>query len=364
MNILKSKMTLGTLLAILIFIYGSLFASWILKGKVKAEISSIISNGEPTTLAEFNSPVTIPSENAAILYSAAIELVETFDIEFSFSEDIYYFYQKHKDEIANILDKNSIALNLLLAASKKNQCNYNLRYEDGYKMKVLDYKNIRRLVWLSALKAYYEIEKGETKKAINTLFSAIKFIKTLQPEGLTIYHVIKRVCLNHLIEPLRTLTNKVHNNKELLPLKNEIKIITESGEKELLNVLYGERAFGIRMFEEIQTSKLSIKEFTGGSNDWLSSFISFVEMSLPGKPLLLYDELYYIRLQKNIITAFKNDEEQPLVLYQSIPRTCVFTTTILVNYNRLIEHDKQMRKEYKKIISMEGIHDSSTKIRQ
>jgi hypothetical protein len=354
MKILRSKITFVVLVVILVFVAVCLAGSWIIRGKIEAEFSRLNEQKEPyliTHLVSMRQPQSFPfhfysisrADNAAPLYSAAMELADRSTIDMSGQKNPAAFYRENEKEIRFIIKKEHLIFELLAMGFSLKECQYDLHYEDGFNMRVPNYLNARYIVQLSAMKAYAEMDDGMPEEAARTLAYALKFTRTLQPEIFFINHAMMTSLRNILAEPLKVLTKSGYNGK-YSPLQEEVARINRDGGKEITRALRGERALAIKTFDDILANK----------NDMIKNmeiekpFALYLELYLPGKPFLLFDELFCIRAWGKVISAVKNDDIPSLPAH-SIPGACIITSVIMPNVSKLINQDKEMREKYREI---------------
>lgn len=349
MKILRSRLTLCILLLLLIFLMGCLVATRVLEGKIRAELSSIKESGAPVTLSQIIPPPLSPSVNGAPLYYAAIDLVDIDEFKVipglltrrsrlaSFRE-LLSLYRQNKEGVRELLERNSIPLQLLSEGAKRNGCRYDLRYEEGMAMRVLNYPRIRNLNRLSVLKALDQVEEKKLADAAQTIAVALRFTRTLQPESSIMNHAVKLACRDDLLHVLNLLIEAGYRRGSPVLLE-EVRKISREVHNELLQACYGERAMGTELF---QGHSKDAERILG--EDLKKPLFFYLETKLPGKPLLLYDELYYLRLWRQVISSFQKGEVPSI---SSLPESCVITSFIMPNSSRLVIQNRKTAEDYR-----------------
>ncbi|MCL5036421.1 MAG: hypothetical protein M1269_04800 [Chloroflexi bacterium] len=347
MKFLKSKMTTILLLLVLALLLAFYVPGEILKGKIQKEITAARQKGEPVSIDEMIPGDVPPSENAAPLYSAAIELVEMYDLPKP-EGDLLEYYRRNKSTVLDVLDKNRLTFELLEKGYKRPGCKYKLHYEDGFAMRIPNYMNVRSIARLSAFKAFHEIETGQYDKAAETLACALKFVRTLQPDIYLINQMIKVACRNILTEPLNLLAASGKAGK-YPALQKEIREIASNGNNEMVLSLYGERATGIKAIKDVVNGKSEIlkSEILNQMGSTSKPLSVYLELYMPGKPLLLYDELHYLRHWRKTLDAV--DSGTSLPVYKSVP-LCTFLSDIITpNMQRAVDNNRQTVDKYREL---------------
>lgn len=343
---LLGSRALNILLVILIlFISASFLASAVIRSKVRQELSELRKKSIPVSCSEIIPPNVSSSENGASLYMAAIDIADLGELRFEGEPgEFASYYQTHRGEIMDALNRNDLTFRLLEEGYKKPECRYDLDYRDGFYMRVLNYMHIRYIAWLMSCKAAAEIERGDYGQASLTLAEALKFIRTLQPDS-TLTQAMRISLRRFLLGALRLLTA---SGKHLAsaPLEGEIDFITGRGEKELQAVLYGERVLGLDFFSEMERKGLSHLTDTDMEEFKHSPFL-IMELYLPGKPLLYYDELSYMRQYEGFIQGWARGEKKKEDIKSS--PFCVIDSIVLPNIPSLIEKNREVREEYRSV---------------
>jgi hypothetical protein len=330
---------------ILLFISASFIASMILQARVRKELASIKNAGAPLILKDMSPAEPERGRNAAILYTAAMDLVDYNPAYFPEKQDeISAFYRKSRDEMPAILSRNAITLQILDEAKNRPACRYDLRYEDGYRMRILDLKKVKEIVRLSAMKAMYEIDNRQPEKASETVATALRFLRTLEPE-IVLTQVVRAKFRNMLEAPLKALADSGFREYPS-SLKKEISEITAGSSRELEKAILGERAIGIQVFDETRrngTADMLVDEASAAHLKWNLA----LETQLPGKPILYYDELKFLENWNKVITAVRKGETPP-----SIKPGELFTTLtwmMLPNCRKMAENNEKTRQIYVEI---------------
>jgi len=330
---------------LLLFISVSFIASLILQARVKEELALIKKAGAPVILKDMAPDVPERGQNAARLYTAAMDLVDFNPAYFPEKQDeMSSYYTKCRDEMPAILSRNSMTLQILDEVKSRPVCRYDLRYEDGYRMRILDLKKVKEIVRLSSMKAMYEIDNRQPEKASETVATALRFLRTLEPE-IILTQVVRAKFRSILEAPLKALTDSGFRNYPPT-LRSEIDAITTGSLRELEAVIFGERAIGVQVFNEIcsnGTTDIFRDEISSEHLKWKMA----LETQLPGKPILYYDELKFLDRWNRVITAIQKGEKPGDMKVSDL-----FTTLswmLLPNCRKMVENNEKTRLIYVEI---------------
>lgn len=346
MKILRSKITLGILIIILGFLGGCFIVSRMLESKIKEEILNIEKRGEPVNISQVIPPLVSASENAAPLYSAAIELVDITRLNISSQRDYCLFYKNNQREVIETLENNKIVFQLLYQGFKRKKCRYDLNYTEGIVMRLPNFIKATNLLHLLILKAHHEIESKQLDDAAKTIAVALKFTRTFQPEYVVITSWFKNRFRGYMLNPLKKLADSGYKIK-LPDLLEELNKVSEEIQKETLLAFYGERVMGVQLIDTFHDKYRH--QLIATDTGLEGSFLFWLEVYLPGKPLLKYDKLYYIRLWEKVITDYQKGEKVSITSLEEIPKFCVLTLMLIPNSSELIDKIEKTKKEYQEL---------------
>lgn len=315
-------------------------ASWttgmILRGMVRQELQRMASEGEPGSADDLIPPPVFPLQNAALMYQRALTLTPPPPVPPAGWQN---FLRTRGKETARLLRRSRPAFDLLAAGFARPQCRYDLDYRQGYRMKLPDFGKVRCLVWLCGLKAEEEIKQGRIFAAQETLAQGLRFVNTLQPDNSLLTVLVKTACRSSL-EPAiqKIIAAKAKPDRNLL---SQLRLVNDRGKAEILNAMYGERAFGMIFFEELRNAspksaaaELQLPE-NGAAWEW----------KMPGKPLFYYDQWYFLSYwRKNLDEIKQNRNLSPL---RPLPNCCLLSRVLIPNLDRALSKVRETLRRYR-----------------
>ena len=207
-KILKwAGIVIGGLLILSIIIHTVLNIVW--GRELRAKLAELKAKGEPITIAEIR-PAPVPDkENAAVLYNKVFMLMtsgeggkpyipnkeggkenKTIGIieDVLFYSDISKWTEKQRQEVPKLVNSPDMQYiyALLEQASKRPECNFNLKYEDGASMLLPQLAKTRSLARLLCTKALIEADAGKTDKAFETILVGLRISNHLKNEPVLI----------------------------------------------------------------------------------------------------------------------------------------------------------------------------------
>lgn len=299
----KKLVTLSIIIGIFILgiflIYFS--ASAYINSQINKELNDIKSRGEIISLSEFKKESVPEGENRALLYKTAIENLNktlgiTYPSQGKFVE-YYKYYQENKEKIKSELGKNDKVFALMEETSMRNECNFEIDYENGMNAKLPDLLALRSIVQWMTIKAIDEMEEKNYDKALDYSSRCLLLARDMDNENFPVIHIVACAIIQIAIEPVNYMAeNQIKANFE--PVTAELELIHGSIKDNLLKSLEAERASGIDAFDKY----LNLKGIDGKPAGPLESIKIIV-----AKPYYLADKLYYIRYISQGIDDIRKD---------------------------------------------------------
>ncbi|MCL5773012.1 MAG: hypothetical protein M1536_01335 [Firmicutes bacterium] len=310
---LKIKFLILPLLIIFLCLYIFLYfgSGWILSQKVDNEINSIKQKGEFYEIYQIIPPRIPDEENAAKFYTDAIERIPTagYPIYEELPGDKNYseYFNKHKGEIRQELESKKEVVNLLIKAYNKPKCRFNLDYEKGLEMKILNFIKIRRIAQDMAIKAYYDLENNEIQKAVDDCVYELRFLKNLNTNNYYLFALACNESLQKIISgPIKIMIERSIKT-DYSKLIKELSLLEKEMDGAFFRVLQGGRVMGIEYFKKLSVSNTPLQYILAGTS--ISSEIkTTIEYGFFKRPFILYDELFYLRYMKKVTEAIKEGQ--------------------------------------------------------
>ncbi|MCK4400987.1 hypothetical protein KAW08_01630 [bacterium] len=368
-KILKwTGIVIGGLLILSIIVHTVLNIVW--GRELRAKLAELKAKGEPITIAEIR-PAPVPdNENAAVLYNKVFMLMTSGeggkpyipnedkgkinrmicaieDVK-SFS-DISKWTEKQRREISKLVNSSDMQYiyALLEQASKRPECNFNLKYENGASVLLPHLSRIRTLARLLCAKALIEAHSGNPDKASETILVGLRISNHLKNETTLISQLVRIACDMIMINCIEPLSDKYSISQEKMKYI-VLELEKHSGTEPFKKCMDAERViFGGIEFNKLLNRKYSTKDwkalFSSGGETFPKLF--YLIPTFPFRPILKKDfvcyltflsemkELYDIPYSESVI-AGKNPE---LKLKTGIPSYCIFTKMLLPALTRIRE---------------------------
>ncbi|MFH1905504.1 MAG: hypothetical protein ABIK53_08300 [bacterium] len=372
-KILKwTGIVIGGLLILSIIIHTILNIVW--GRELRAKLAELKAKGEPITVAEFR-PAPVPdNENAAMLYNKVFVLMtseegkpyipnkdggklnKTITIieDVKSYSDISKWTERQRQEISKLVDSSDMQYiyALLEQASKRPECNFNLKYEDGAGMRLPQLSKMRALARLLCVKALIEADAGNPDKAFDTILTGLRISNHLKDEPTIISQLVRIACDSIMINCIESLSSKYSiSQKRMRSLITELK--NHIGAEPFKKSMDGDRVFAGIEFNKLINRKysISIKELKAlyqlflGSSDEFFPKLACLAATPPFRPLLKKDFACYLSLMSDIkglynmpysesITAGNNIESR---FKTGIPKYCVLTRMLIPALTRVRE---------------------------
>ena len=302
--------------------------------ELRIKLAELKAKGEPTTIAEIRPAPVSDNENAAVLLNKAFVLmtsgkrgkhyipnklsgskknktIEIIENVKSFS-DISKWTEKQRQEIPKLVNSSDMQdiYALLEESSKRPECNFNLKYEDGISMILPHLSMMGTSARLLSVKALIEARSGNTDKAFETMLVGLRILNHLKNEPVLISQIVRIARDSIIIDCIEQISDKYNISQE------RIEHVISELEKRLdfepfKKCMDGERVlFGRKVeFNKFINSEYSInsikrlKDFFRGDYGFFHK-LSYLEGTLLFKPLLKKDLACYMALLSEIKESY------------------------------------------------------------
>ena len=348
--------------------------------ELRAKLAELKAKGEPITIAEIR-PAPVPDkENAAVLYNKVFMLMtsgeggkpyipnkeggeenKTIGIieDVKFYSDISKWTEKQRQEVPKLVNSPDMQYiyALLEQASKRPECNFNLRYGDGAAMLLPHLAKMRSLARLLCVKALIEADAGKTDKSFNTVLTGLRISNHLKNEPVLISQLVRIACDRIVINCLEPLSSKYSISQErmkslITELENHV------GTEPFKKCMDTERIClaGVE-FNKLLKRKYSIKELKalfGSSDDFFLKLV-YIEVTPPFKPLLKKDFVCYLSFMSDMKELYNMSYSESVIagrnielkLKTGISKYCVLTRMLVPALTRVREqmslHEAQIQ---------------------
>ena len=279
-------------IAVLVIAHG--VATFVLGRQVQMEIMSIRSDGNPTTTADLAGEKIPDEENAAVLYRKAFELMSTEQGE----EDLGVIgtfvsrRERAKDptlwsKAAEVLPRYQGVISLIEQAQMRPKCRFPVNWGLGFNAQFRHLAPMRRLAQLLRAQALIDAKAGRTDEALRSTGLAFRLSDSLKDEPTLISQLVRIAVVGIAA---RTFTDVLEygsvDETQARRLYGTLSGINMHSS--MVTAIRGERALGIRAFQEVRKnspSGQSLQEAAGLLliHTWI------------WRPMLYADEMHYLR---------------------------------------------------------------------
>ncbi len=365
-KILKwTGIVIGGLLILSITVHTVLNIVW--GRELRAKLAELKAKGEPITIAEIR-PAPVPdNENAAVLLNKAFLLmtseggkpyipnkdggklnktITTIEDVRSFS-DISKWTEKQRREISKLINSSDMQYiyALLEQASRRPECNFNLKYEDGAGALLPHLAKMRSVARLLCAKALIEADAGNSDKAFDTILVGLRMSNHLKDEPSLISQLVRIACDMLIIDCIEQTSSKYTISQEkrrslIIELENHV------GSEPFKKCMDGERVcLGGVEFNKLLNKKYSTKELNtilGSSSNELFLTLFYLEYTTPFKSLLKKDFACYMSLLSEMKKLYNMPYPESVIagnniFRSSIPSYCVLTRMLIPALTRIRE---------------------------
>jgi len=279
--------------------------------------------------------------NRASLYLAAAELVL---FEHHSSENIVTYYNSNREVIKEELAKNEKVFLLMDEVLKRDKCNFEFDYEDGFAMMIPNFLQMRNLAHLLATKAIEDMEMGNYDKAVERCAQCLAMGKDLSDtHGAIISHMMGLAIANIGIRPLEyMMENGV--KADYAPAIKELNNIKSEFQENFVKSLEAERAFGIDHYDRVILNGQLMDCQTG------EKFVTcWNKLRFPIRPYMLADKLYYIRYMSNIIDKVQENPSGELN-QEEISKYYIFSQLIIPGVSKASKNNQVLLADCDRIL--------------
>ena len=283
------------LAVIAILIISHAVVTFVLGRRVQAEITSIRSEGNPTTAADLAGAKIPDEENAAVLYRKAFEFMSTEQGEDDSGVigTVVSRSERAKDptlwnKAAEVLPRYQGVISLIEQAQMRPKCRFPINWNQGFGAQFRHLAPMRRLAQLLYAQALIDAKAGKMDKALRSTGLAFKLSDSLKDEPTLISQLVR---VSVISIGARTFTDVLEygsiDETQAKRLYGTLSGI--SMDSSMVTAMRGGRALGLLAFQDVRKNSplASALEEAG--------HLPRVVRTWPWRPMFYADELYYLR---------------------------------------------------------------------
>jgi hypothetical protein len=285
-----------------------------LKSEVESRLNSLRAKGYPVTFKEADDWYSIPddAENAAETYLAAFSYIQEWQGEATkmlpgvgkapLPVRRESMTEETKDLIAEYLEDNAEALEVLHEAAAMEHCRYPVNLSLGFYGLLPHLSDMRKSALLLQLEAIYYSEHNNLLLSENAIASNIRLADSLAQEPLLVSQLARISFQNRAVYNLEYAINKMNfTDEQLVRLSG---LINEKDNYESISrALVSERVFIISVFQTPITQMPKINSLYGDPESPVFDVPSAVSRKVTG--LWYKDFIYYLDNMNIIVESVK-----------------------------------------------------------
>jgi hypothetical protein len=317
------------------------------------EAEAIRKQGYPATLSELDAwyPAVPPSENAALVYTNAFELLEASGVSSNGARFLDASYPgrgqrltaEDRRELAGLLATNQEALRLLHSVPASGRSRYPIDLRDGLWVPLPHLGQLKMAVSLLGAEALLRASEGDAGKAAEALLAAGRAADSVSEEPLLISFLVRIAAWEIVLARLEEVLGLTQWTEEQLALL-EKRVSEAERALALARALAGERAGGIAVFTDPNAfGGPQRSDPRGHTLNGADLLIGLYRAS----GLRQKDEAYYLGAMAQAIAAaklpypahFSTWGQAGVILTGRPPRLCVFSANLLWPLSRAYARD-------------------------
>ncbi|MBC8468111.1 MAG: hypothetical protein H8D56_01455 [Planctomycetes bacterium] len=340
----KRTVKILKVIAIVLVVLGVIYAIAVSvsSAKLRRAYTELKKDGRPMESADVIPPKVPDTENAALLYeSAALLLKAQPAVGENLLEDLGDLSDKFikesldSDKLTEFkqligLDVVTQALSIVEQGTRRDSCRFDLDYDDGLNMLLLNLSGMRNFTRILCAKAYLEAKNGNPDTAWDMLTTQLKFADALRTEPVLVSKIVRMAMIRLSCETITKLCEIAPPNAQqssdiqnLLKDLDDIRPLIHSIDAERL--LIGEWVFNLTK-DEMYKANLQVND--RGDTGLLPKLIIF---GITFKPLFLADHAAYLRFMHDGTRFLERpySPEQGEILENGVQKKRYIVTRIL-----------------------------------
>ena len=289
------------LAGIAVLIIAHWVATLVLGRQVRMEITSIRSDGNPTTTADLAGERIPDEENAAVMYLKAFELTST--KQGTEDSGVIGMFPSRKErakdptlwnKAAEVLPRYQGVISLVEQAQTRPKCRFPVNWGRGYNALFPHLAPVRRLAQLLRAQALIDAKAGKMDEALRSTGLAFKLSDSLKDEPNLISQLVRITVVGIAA---RTFTEVLEYGgidesqaRRLYGTLSGINMDTS-----MVTAMRGERVFGILAFQEVRKNSPLWRSVED------SGSLPRVVHTWFWRPMLYADEMYFLRMTDSAV---------------------------------------------------------------
>lgn len=264
-------------------------------GKINAEIAKIREKGEPVTLSQLEPPPVPDNENAAIIYEKAFQLIKTPQgkKDFEIIGEFISLENGKRDaklwaQAKDAVNRNKEIISLIKEAQKRPKCRFPVDWSKGWCAEYPHLAKLRDLARYLSADILIKAKNGNMDDVVNSLLLQIRLSESVKDEHCLI-PLFVRIAIDKIMSRSVYESLSYGNLNEAQAEKLYIAISKFEYNSALIKALYGERVFGISMFQYVSQNGPGVP---GGKGSYPAS-----GKRIQPKKMKIFesDEIYYLK---------------------------------------------------------------------
>ncbi len=339
------KYTLGLLL---VLVLAHIIATLILGRLLKEDIAALKAKGEPISAADLAAPKIPDSENGAVLYAKAFELMSTPQAEKDQDVLNHFLTRTDREKDPSLWTKAGAAmprcreiLRLAEEASSRPKCRFPVKWENGGSAGFPHLAKFRSMTQMARAGAMLNAKNGRMEDAIKSVKLGFGICESLKDEPVLISYLVRvtvtAIAAGSVEDILEYGSVSESQAKHLFDGLASIKLGPDAA-----NAIRTERPMGLWAFDQVRTAKVSLYEMMGfgtTGNETMETRLSAAALRL--RPVLYADERCYLRRMDrtvhNMGMPYREQSRRGLdkVFDENFPRYAYLTAVLNPTFRRV-----------------------------
>jgi len=269
--------------------------------RLDRRLAELKASGAPMSLAEA-APEPVPDEeNGALLYMQAFEELDKFESQKALYDPVPVEPGSERpevptDELVRFFDESQSVYDLLRAAADRPRCRFPLNYADGIGCFSEHSTELRQCARYLRTRAIVMTRMGQSDEAMETASTLFDLAGSVREEPMLTSWLVTIALRQMALETVREMASTGRLEAPQLRALAQ-RAPWPDARQALARAYVGDRATGIRLFQDAREGKLDPRELVSGGSSSGNSLYT----TPAGARALAVDELFYLEAMSRII---------------------------------------------------------------
>lgn len=292
-------------IVLLTALYAFTADAWIRRSK--AELNKLRARGEPVTIEDII-PDPIPNgSNAATVYNRAFKVLRSSTYKSSDKDaisDVLDARKRNADlktwaNAKGALSRNQVLLRAIDEAVQRPECQFDVKWEDGYAALFNHMGGMRELGRLEAANALVKAHDGEVDEAVESIITGIRLSESIGQEPVVISQMVRWITLKSACDMIRASAG-MNGMTRTQALEMDAALARVDLHAGFMKSMRTERVMGLAAYDEIRRDgPQRFSNYVAIDPD--DNITIRIVTSKLGRPVLYADKLVFLRSINKLI---------------------------------------------------------------